>query len=103
MFGKITIYDLKYYPAAIKLDDNCPLSKVYHEPVSVFMNYEYSDEYLYEDDVAFDINDVVWGKVFIRVNNSLIKILDDETAPVLIYHGLNGVYISELKKWISYI
>lgn len=27
-------------------------------------------------------------------------ILDDETAPVLIYHGLNGVYISEDEKWI---
>ncbi len=27
-------------------------------------------------------------------------ILDDETAPILIYHGLNGVYISEQKKWI---
>lgn len=27
-------------------------------------------------------------------------ILDDETAPVLIYHGLNGVYISEYDKWI---
>lgn len=27
-------------------------------------------------------------------------ILDDKTAPVLIYHGLNGVYIQELKKWI---
>ena len=27
-------------------------------------------------------------------------ILDDETAPVLIYHGLNGVYIKERKKWI---
>jgi len=27
-------------------------------------------------------------------------LLDDETAPVLIYHGLNGVYISRLKKWI---
>lgn len=27
-------------------------------------------------------------------------ILDDETAPVLIYHGLNGVYIEEQKKWI---
>lgn len=27
-------------------------------------------------------------------------ILDDETAPVLIYHGLNGVYIKEYKKWI---
>lgn len=27
-------------------------------------------------------------------------ILDDETAPFLVYHGLNGVYISEYKKWI---
>ena len=27
-------------------------------------------------------------------------ILDDETAPVLIYHGLNGVYIKKYKKWI---
>lgn len=27
-------------------------------------------------------------------------ILDDETAPILIYHGLNGVYIDEHKKWI---
>lgn len=27
-------------------------------------------------------------------------ILDDEAAPVLIYHGLNGVYINDRKKWI---
>ena len=27
-------------------------------------------------------------------------ILDDETAPVLIYHGLNGVYLKEYSKWI---
>ena len=27
-------------------------------------------------------------------------ILDDETAPVLIYHGLNGVYVKEYEKWI---
>ena len=27
-------------------------------------------------------------------------ILDDETAPVLVYHGLNGVYIKEFEKWI---
>lgn len=27
-------------------------------------------------------------------------ILDDEAAPVLIYHGLNGAYIKEHKKWI---
>lgn len=27
-------------------------------------------------------------------------ILDDETASVLVYHGLNGVYIKDYKKWI---
>lgn len=27
-------------------------------------------------------------------------ILDDDTFPVLVYHGLNGVYIKEYKKWI---
>ena len=27
-------------------------------------------------------------------------ILDDETAPILVYHGLNGVYVKEYKKWI---
>ena len=27
-------------------------------------------------------------------------ILDDDAAPVLIYHGLNGVYIKEIDKWI---
>lgn len=27
-------------------------------------------------------------------------ILDDETAPVLVYHGLNGVYIKDCQKWI---
>ena len=27
-------------------------------------------------------------------------LLDDDTAPVLIYHGLNGVYIEECHKWI---
>lgn len=26
-------------------------------------------------------------------------ILDDETAPVLVYHGLNGVYSRDCKKW----
>lgn len=27
-------------------------------------------------------------------------ILDDEAAPILIFHGLNGVYIKDCKKWI---
>ena len=29
-------------------------------------------------------------------------ILDDEIAPVLIYHGLNAVYIKDYKKWINF-
>ena len=27
-------------------------------------------------------------------------ILDDETSPVLVYHGLNGVYIKNYQKWM---
>ena len=27
-------------------------------------------------------------------------ILDDDTAPVLIYHGLNGVYLKSVGRWI---
>ncbi len=27
-------------------------------------------------------------------------IADDETSPILVYHGLNGVYIKDYKKWI---
>ena len=27
-------------------------------------------------------------------------ILDDDTAPILIYHGLNGVYLNDIEKWI---
>lgn len=27
-------------------------------------------------------------------------ILEDETAPILVYHGVNGVYVKECKKWI---
>lgn len=27
-------------------------------------------------------------------------ILDDEKAPILVYHGLNGVYLKDFKKWI---
>lgn len=27
-------------------------------------------------------------------------ILDDEMAPVLIYHGLNGVYCKDMEKWV---
>lgn len=75
----ITVYDLKYYPAAIKLNKNFIISKVNERFVQVYVNYEYDDEFLYEDDVEFDANDITWGKVFIENNGELKKILDDET------------------------
>ena len=70
--GKIIIvYDLEYYPSAVKLKKDFNLIKVQEEPVLVYVNYEYDDEYLYEFDVEFDANDVTWGKVFIANNNEL--------------------------------
>lgn len=77
---KIIVYDLQYYPAAAKLKKSFTLKKVDELPVSVYVNYEYSDEFLYEDDVEFDVNDITWAKVFIYNGSELIKILDDEIA-----------------------
>lgn len=77
---RITVYDLDYYPSAVKLKKDFDLVKVNDEPVFVYVNYEYDDEYLYEEDVEFDANDITWGKVFVSNDNELIKILDDETA-----------------------
>ncbi|MBD5088431.1 MAG: hypothetical protein HDT30_06405 [Clostridiales bacterium] len=76
----ITVYDLENYPAATKLKENFTLKKADENSVFVYVNYEYSDEYLYEDDVEFDVNDITWAKVFILNSGELIKILDDETA-----------------------
>lgn len=76
----ITVYDLDYYPVAVKLKREFPLKNVNDIPTSVYVNYEYNDEFLYEDDVEFDENDISWCKVFVENNNTLVKILDDETA-----------------------
>ncbi len=74
------MYDLKFYPAATKLNKQFTISKVDERLVQVYVNYEYDDEFLYEDDVEFDANDITWGKVFIADRDELKKILDDETA-----------------------
>lgn len=76
----ITVYDLQYYPSAVKLDGDGNFDKVVENPVPVYMNYEYSDEFMFEDDVMFDENDITWAKVFIADNGKLRMILDDETA-----------------------
>lgn len=76
----ITVYDLEYYPTAIKLNGDYDVNKVVEDTVYVYVNYEYDDESMYEDDVEFDENDITWAKVFIAGNGGLKKILDDETA-----------------------
>jgi len=76
----ITVYELAYYPSAVKLKKDFDLVKVDEAPVMIYVNYEYDDEYLYEEDVEFNANDITWGKVFIVNKNGLKKILDDETA-----------------------
>lgn len=75
----ITVYDLKCYPAAVKLNKNFTVYRVDERFVQVYVNYEYDDECLYEDDVEFDTNDITWCKVFIESNDKLEKIMDDET------------------------
>ncbi len=76
----ITVYDLDYYPAATKLKQEFEMKRINDKGQSVYVNYEYSDEYLYEEDVDFDSNDITWGRVFIMIDGQLLKVLDDETA-----------------------
>lgn len=76
----ITVYDLKNYPSAVKLNNDYNLKELYENSIHVYMNYEYDDEYMYEEDVEFDNDDITWGKVFVLKDNQLMKILDDETA-----------------------
>ena len=52
----ITVYDLIYYPAAVKLKKKFSLKKFELTSVPVYVNYEYADEFLYEEDVDFDEN-----------------------------------------------
>lgn len=62
------------------------------------------DEYLKHDSVIDYDNKAIMelaDTLFKKADNELdLLVLDDETAPVLIYHGLNGVYIKDYKKWI---
>ena len=72
----MTIYDLKYYPCAVKLDEKCEKVKINEVASEIYVCYEYSDD----EDIPFDENDVTWGLAFLKQGKNLIKILDDETA-----------------------
>ena len=75
----ITVYDLSFYPAAVKLNKEFELEMV-DSGVTVYVNYEYNDEYMFEDDVEYDENDISWAKAFIQNGENVKMILDDETA-----------------------
>lgn len=79
----IIVYDLQYYPAAIKL--NCPYERkeirIHNETeFLLYVVYEYSNEFEEKKDVEFDQDDITWAKVFIKGNSCFEMILDDETA-----------------------
>lgn len=77
---RITIYELSRYPAAVKLDKKYDLNCITDYESELYVNYEYSDEFIYEEDVQFDNNDITWARAFIMKDNNIIKVLDDETA-----------------------
>ena len=79
----IIVYDLKFYPAAVKLNKDFIKQQIIlddNEFFEVYVIYEYDDEFEIEDDVEFDPNDISWATVFIKSDKSYFKILDDETS-----------------------
>ena len=74
---RISVYDLAYYPAAVKCPkDNDVFSIVHLDSQSefkVYAIYEYSDDYDGE-------NDVSWCHVYISTDDDLIEIVNDETS-----------------------
>ena len=77
---RITLYELSYYPAATKLNENFKMKATDFKEVNVYVNYEYSDDFMYEEDIEFNNNDITWAKAFVKKGDQTIKILDDETA-----------------------
>lgn len=80
---EITAYDLAYYPAATKLKDKFEKEKIYIgniENFNVYALYQYDNEFELEDDVEFDKNDISWGNIYIKNEDIINKILDDETT-----------------------
>ena len=78
--NKIVVYDLLQYPAAVVLNKTYDFVRITDLESELYMNYEYSDEYLYENDVDFDNNDISWARAFITDKTNLKIILDDETT-----------------------
>lgn len=76
---RITVYDLAFYPTACKLKDSFELHKILDDEVELYVNYEYSDDFII-DGMELDPNDITWAKAFIVKDGAIHMILDDETA-----------------------
>ena len=76
----ITIYDLDYYPAAVKLSgvEVFEVLDSGENQAALFVMFEYG---VPEPDVEFDANDITWCQIFIeRSNGEIDRIFDDETC-----------------------
>ena len=78
---RITIYDLAFYPAAVKLEgeetfvamDSMPV-----RPSQVYVCYEYGE---LDPDQQFDRDDICWCQIFTESQSGqLVRVFDDETA-----------------------
>jgi len=78
----ISVYDLKYYPCAVKLNKEYPLKLVSNDLYCVYVVFEYSNESEDEEDVPFDDNDITWCYIYIKniIANEVIELINDETA-----------------------
>ena len=79
----LTIYNLEYYPAATKLKEIFESHKLILQneyEFNIYVEYEYSDEFLYSDEENFDPNDITWAMVFVKGERCFEMILNDETA-----------------------
>lgn len=79
----IIVYNLSYYPAATKLYINYNKKQIQFvklECFNVYAIYQYDDEFKLEYDVEFNKNDISWGIIYIKNNDFVKKILDDETT-----------------------
>ena len=76
--NEIIVYELSYYPAAIKLQGSCELSKItsgVFDSFEICVKYEYPDDYENADDISWC---TVW--IYNEAEKRLITVIDDETS-----------------------
>ena len=79
--ARILVYDLAFYPAAVKLTGEETFRELEGGPgfpSRIYVQYEYG---LLDADEPFDRNDVTWCSIFAEsIGGELRRVFDDETA-----------------------